>query len=173
MTDVYIITLSVIGIVISSVGMLVMLNVLLPRTVERAVYRLEQTPGSCFFFGGLVTLPLVLVIVGLLAVPVSAVKAIGGIVGIFALGIRAIGAAGMSRYVGQHFDNVSSDMGRTLRGALALTLGSFTPLVGWFLAIPLLSMMMFGAAVFAVLNWQPKEKAVPAQHQAATPLTVE
>ncbi len=159
MTDVYIVTLSVIGIILSSVGVAVTINMLLPNLAERAYTRFEQTPFKTFAIGALVGLPWAGVVILLVSLPPGWVKAIGGIIGVMGLGVRAIGAAGMARLFGQRFD-AKSDLGRIVKGSLALNLASFAPLVGWFLVTPLVGLQMIGAAVFAILGWMPKDTSV-------------
>lgn len=158
MTDVYIVTLSVIGIILSSVGVAVTINMLLPKIAERAYTRLDDTPFKSFALGALVGLPWAGLVILLVSLPPGWVKAIGGIIGVFGLGVRAVGAAGMARLFGERFD-AKSPLGRIVKGAFALNCASFAPLVGWFLVTPLVGLQMIGASIFALLKWMPKEKA--------------
>lgn len=157
MTDVYIVALSVVGIILSSVGVAVTVNMLLPKVSERAYKRLDQTPVACFALGAALGLPWVGLVTLLVAAPPGWVKAIGGIIAVIGLGVRMVGAAGMSRLFGSRFAG-QSELGRIVKGALALNLASFAPLVGWFLVTPLVGLQMIGASVFAILGWMPKDE---------------
>lgn len=171
MTDVYIVTLSIIGILITGPGLAVGLNLLVPRITDRAYRRLTETPGMSFIFGGilgavLATGVMILASVGGIAQGVAFVSTVLG------LGVYALGAAGMSRLFGERLAPATpkaSPLGRMVRGAVTLELAALTPLVGWFLFAPLAGVMCIGAGAFGLVGWAPKAR--PATNPTAPEAT--
>ena len=58
----------------------------------------------------------------------------------------------------------ASEAASFLRGAIALELAAAFPVIGWFLAIPLITLCSLGAASFAVLGWMPQSMVAPELH---------
>ena len=69
-------------------------------------------------------------------------------------------AAVMGRRLLSRSNEKTSEAAGFLRGAIALELAAAFPVIGWFLAIPLLSFCSLGAAAFAGLGWMPRGQAV-------------
>ena len=162
MTDVYIVALSVIGYLIAAPGLAVALNLLLPRVTERAYLRLERTRGASFAVGFVASGTVALWVAILMAIGAGPTQAMAIVSVVIALGIYAIGAAGMSRLLGERLGNLSgsdSPVADIARGAVALELACFVPVVGWFLFTPLIVMTTMGASIFGLLGWAPKDRS--------------
>jgi hypothetical protein len=54
-----------------------------------------------------------------------------------------------------------------VRGSILLTLAAGFPVIGWFLITPLIIITSFGATVFALLRWMPRE-AAPFDHKVSS-----
>ncbi len=177
MADVYIVTFSVIGILISFPGLVVALNLLLPRTVERAYIRLNRTPVKSFILGALVTLVIGVWVAALAGAPSGALKGIAAVSAVIGLGLSSIGVAGLARLLGERISflgETRSELVNLVGGAVIYELACLAPPVGWFLFLPLSVVTTVGAAVFALLRWVPRQKQEEqdtAPHLAAAPQT--
>lgn len=155
-------------------GLLTAYWLLFPATVERARRRLDQTPWQCFWLGGVLTAGLSLPLTVLLALPSGAAKFAGAAVIAVVLVIASLGAAGLAAKMGAGLTARSpglSPAGAFLRGAVALELAAFFPIVGWFIVVPLASVLALGATAFALLQWaarpSPATPPTPVQSQPA------
>jgi hypothetical protein len=142
-------------------GMLTAWWLLFPSTIERARQRLEATPWSCWWFGlasfFVVTIPAMV----LISLPFGPAKFIGWTIAALVLGSSGIGAAGLVAIMGKEVNRNSSSVsaiGAFVRGAVALELAAVFPLIGWFLVIPLATIISLGATGFALVRWMPREK---------------
>lgn len=159
MADVYTVTLSLIGILLSVPALLVALNLLLPNVTQRVQTRLEQTPGRSFFLGVPVTAAFALFIAVASQVNFGPVQALAFIAAAVGMGIGSIGGAGLARLLGERIRPLAhpnSELTNLARGAVVYELAALVPIVGWFLFIPIAGMMAMGAAVFALVKWLPK-----------------
>ncbi len=159
MVDVYIVTLSLIGILISLPPLLVALNLLMPNVTQRVETRLSQTPGKSFFLGVPVTAAFLLWIAITSQINVGLVRATAFLIGFIGMGIGTVGAAGVSRFLGRRlsqFGRPNSELTSLVWGAAVYELACLFPIVGWFLFIPLVGITLMGAAVFALLGWLPR-----------------
>ncbi len=171
MADVYIVTLSLIGILLSAPALLVAINLLMPQVAERVEIRLEQTPGRSFWLGIPVTAAFALFIAVASQVPVGVVKAMAYTAVILFMGIGSIGGAGMARLLGKRIRplaNPNSELTNLVRGAVMYELAALVPIVGWFLFIPLASITLIGAAAFALVKWLPKPVSVNREPSSVT-----
>lgn len=167
MADVYIVTLSVLGILISFPGLAAALTLLLPGTTERAYQRLADTPVKSFLMGIPVTVAFAVWILITLNIQFGPIQAIGFISALLAMGINSIGAAGLARLMGERIGTLTGTgtaLANLLRGAVIYELACLFPLVGWFLFFPIALISTIGAAVFAILGWMPRPK--PAANSA-------
>ena len=161
-------TLLALGIVFP--GLLTTWWLLFPVSVERARVRLARTPWACFGLG-LLGMAVVLVPIGVLqALPSSAAKFIGTILIFAGLAYASVGAAGLASEMGDRLALQSggkfTPAGGMVRGAVALELAAAFPLIGWFLIIPLVTIIAFGATTFAILRWSPRTARRPAPEPA-------
>src|SRR5689334_10704644 len=105
MTDVYIVTLSILGFLITSPGLAAATNLFFPRVTETAYLRISGTPVKAFLLGAVIT--------GGFAIWVAVLGSIGGpmqgIAGasfIVWLGILTIGTSAMARLLGQRLSGL-------------------------------------------------------------------
>ena len=146
-------------------GLLTAWWLLFPATVERARLRLDRTPWLCLFIGGLVTAMLVIPITILLVIPNGAAKLAGWSLVAIVLTVASLGAAGLAAKMGDRLSRRSSSaytpVGAFVRGAVALELAAAFPVIGWFIIIPLLTVVAIGATAFALLRWVPRPAPQP------------
>lgn len=160
-------TLLALGIVFP--GLLTAWWLLFPATVARARLRLDQSPWSCFWLGGVVTALLVIPIVILLVLPLGPAKLAGWAVVFLALTFASLGAAGLAakmalRLQAQDPASAAVTPSAFVRAAIALELAAAFPIIGWFVLIPLAVVTSLGAAVFALLRWVPARAPQAAAH---------
>lgn len=142
-------------------AMLAALWLLFPALISRAQTRVEKTPWATFWMGLGVMIVFIIPVVILLALPFGLAKFFGWVLIGLLLAISAIGSAGIAAHLGKRLSLNSnfSQLSGFIRGAVILELAAFFPLLGWlFVWIPML-IMAFGATTFALLNWNPREKA--------------
>ncbi len=150
-------------------GLLTAWWLLFPATVERAQTRLEQTPWQCFWFGGIITAAVVIPTVILLVLPFGPAKFLGWTLMMVTLAVSSLGSAGIAAKMGKRLVETShaSPAAAFVRGAIALELAVFFPLLGWLLVFPLTIVTALGATGFAVLRWAPK--TAPAKVAESSP----
>lgn len=139
-------------------GLLTAWWLLFPATVERAQTRLDQTPWQCFWFGGILTAAAVIPIVILLILPFGPAQFLGWALMVIVLAVSSLGSAGIAAKMGNRLVETShaSPAAAFVRGAIALELAVFFPLLGWLLVFPLTIVTALGATGFALLRWVPK-----------------
>ena len=145
---------------ISFPGMLTASWLLFPLTIERAQKRLDETPWSCWWLGFALCFILAVPTMILLSLPYGPAKFIGWTLVVIVLSLSCLGAAGLVAMMGKQISRHSSNLltvGMFVRGAVALELAAVFPLIGWFLVIPLATILSLGATAFAVLRWMPRE----------------
>lgn len=159
MADVYAVfgTLLALGIVFP--GMLMAWKILFPQFVERSEIRLTSTPGRTFGMGLIGVVLVAIPAVILSALPFGPAKFLGAVTILTAFALASLGASGLAATMGRRIQDLAQreDGGpRTfLQGAVALELAAAFPFIGWFLFIPLTIVACFGAAIFALLGWDP------------------
>lgn len=142
-------------------ALLTALWLLFPKLISRAQTRVEKTPWATFWMGLITLIAFAIPIVILFALPFGPAKFFGWILLGLSLTVSSIGSAGISAHLGKRLSRNSnfSQLSGFIRGAVILELAAFFPLLGWlFVWIPML-IMAFGATTFALLNWNPREKA--------------
>lgn len=139
-------------------GLLTAWWLLFPATVERAQTRLDQTPWQCFWFGGILAAAAVIPIVILLILPFGPAQFLGWALMVIVLAVSSLGSAGIAAKMGNRLVETShaSPAAAFVRGAIALELAVFFPLLGWLLVFPLTIVTALGATGFALLRWVPK-----------------
>ena len=86
------------------------------------------------------------------------------------LATASLGGAGLAAVMGHRLSKgpVSTlTPAALLRSAVALELAAIVPLVGWFVLLPLLSLLSVGAAILAVLRPAPARRPAPAVMEVA------
>ncbi|MEM7031034.1 MAG: hypothetical protein AAF629_15820 [Chloroflexota bacterium] len=160
MADVFAVfgTLLVLGIALP--GLLLAWRLIFPKLVDRAQQRLVITPWRCFFMG-VILMGVVAFALGLLFAIPGGGQALGIVLLLIMLTVASFGAAGLAELMGQRLrlhGLAVSNIGATVRGAIALELAAVFPVIGWFIVIPLTLVASFGAAIYALLRWQPRPK---------------
>jgi hypothetical protein len=108
---------------------------------------------------------LVVPVVVLLALPFGPASLAGWVVIFTALAFASLDAAGlagrMSRQAGEaeHTRPGQSSLGAFVRAAIIMELAAAFPVIGWFGAIPLMTITALGATVFALLHSVPAQAA--------------
>ncbi|MCI0578286.1 MAG: hypothetical protein L0332_10995 [Chloroflexi bacterium] len=165
MTDVYIVVFSLLGILISLPGLVVALNLLLPRVTANAATRLARTPGKSFVLGVPVVASFLLWIAITSQINFGPIRATSFLATFAGMGLGTVGAAGLARLLGERLRPMAgptSELGALVRGAVVYELACLVPIVGWFLFIPLVGTAVMGAAVFGLLGWIPRPKVASA-----------
>ena len=143
-------------------GMLLAWWLLFPNVVQRAQTRIEHTPWRSFWLGLGLTMFFSIPIVILLALPYGPAKLVGFSIIVLLLGIATLGAAGLAARMGDALirrdKTATTQLGAFLRGAIALEFAGAFPLIGWFIFLPLSSILALGASAFAILRWIPTEE---------------
>ncbi|NJN17667.1 MAG: hypothetical protein HC822_16025 [Oscillochloris sp.] len=135
-------------------GLILTWALLLPTLVERARGAIEGSPWRCLISGA---------VLAVLATPVLAVLLSGpgpfqllgwvGLGGVLAL--ATLGGAGVTALMGYRLSRTALPTltpGGLLRSAIALELAMMTPLVGWFVLLPILFLLGLGAAGLALIR---------------------
>jgi hypothetical protein len=163
MTDVYIITLLVIGFLVTSPGLAAAINLFFPKISEAAYLRVKLTPVKAFFIGVMFT-AFMGVWVAIFVSMAGPFQAVGVGAGVIWLGVLTIGTSAMARLLGERLAGMipnGTELGNILRGAVIYELAALMPLVGWLLFTPIMSQVAVGAALFGLVRWAPKMKAPP------------
>jgi hypothetical protein len=149
-------------------GMLTTWWLLFPNLVGRVQVRLERSPWTNFWVGLFLTGIYAIPTGVMLALPFGPAKLVGWIMLALLLAVAGIGAAGLAAHLGSRLALRSrpelSPSAAFLRGAVALELAGFFPLIGWFLFIPLSTIACLGAVALALVRRsasQPALSAVP------------
>lgn len=155
-------------------GLLTAWWLLFPTIVERAQTRLDQTPWQCFWFGGILTAAAVIPVVVLLILPFGPAKFLGWTLIVLTLAISSLGSAGIAAKMGKRLTEISGTgpAAAFVRGAIALELAVFFPLIGWLLVFPLTIVTALGATGFALLRWVPKVTPAPVKAEPAATQTL-
>jgi hypothetical protein len=162
MADVYAVFGTLLALGIAFPGLLTGSWLLFPDIVGRARLRAAGTPWRSFFLGvGAVLLTTIPVLV-LNAMPVGIAKLAAILIVFGAFGVATLGAAAVAAEMGDrlraHAPSSMSSAGAFVRGAVALELAAIFPIVGWFLVIPGVLLLGFGAGVSALLRWLPRAR---------------
>jgi hypothetical protein len=164
MADVYIVVFTVIGFLISYPGLMAALNLMLPKVTDSAYQRLAQTPGRSFMLGLPVAVAFSLWILITANIGVGPVQALAFIAGLIWMTLGALGSAGLTRLLGERiseWNQTGTAIGNIVRGAIIYELAFMFPILGWFVVLPLTSIVVLGAAIFGLLGWVPKSKPNP------------
>ena len=166
MADVLSVTLIILGLLATLPALWLFLRALFPASVERAMGRLEGSPGTCFLAG---LLPWVVLFVGgvaLLSKGGPPLKFAGFVLLSAGFVVEGIGLAALSAILGARLPS-AADAGRPwrglVRGAVCMELAFLLPFVGWFALMPLVSVAAVGAALLSART----RRETPPPHPAA------
>jgi hypothetical protein len=168
---------------ITTVALLIVLNLIFPVKVEQAQEKLESQPIRCLVIG-LIALGLsisALLLLGyLINLPilqtmaienVSYLYAVHGLVrvlltlllfllGLSLLSIGAIGLAALSASLGRRVGKTGSFMDSNLVGASLLVMSGLAPYLGWFIFAPIALGIGFGANIQVLFQHKATPKVV-------------
>jgi hypothetical protein len=162
MADVYAVFGTLLALGIAFPGLLTGSWLLFPGVVGRAQTRVSITPLRSLFLGigGIVALAIPVALLN--AMPFGVAKLLAVLLVFGGFGMATLGAAAIAVEMGERLQRVASPtmtrFGAVVRGALALGLAAVFPIVGWFLVIPGVLLIGFGAGIFGVLRWMPRPR---------------
>lgn len=166
MADVFKILFLILGMLICTSSYWLLFASLFPRTVGRAQQAILGRPYRIFMTGALVGVPLTLIGFSMLTQGAGPVKFIGAFI-VMSITLAALfGSTGLVRQVGLGLDSGHSERsngGLVLRGGAVVSIACVLPFVGWFMIIPIVLVLGFGAALH--LAWSRK----PAPARTAVP----
>lgn len=164
MADVYAFFGTLLALGIAFPGLLTGSWLLFPDVVARARVRAAGSPWRSFLMGVGGVLLTAIPIVFLSAVPLGLAKFAAVMIGFGAFGVATLGAASIAAEMGDRLRALAppslSPAGAFVRGAVALELAAVFPIVGWFLVIPGVLLLGFGAGLFGLLRWLPRRQAL-------------
>ena len=165
MADVFAVVFSVLAIFAAVPAFFLVSHALTPRVAHQAHRRFAQTPKRLLPIGLMVSLPLVLVGIGLLNAPWGPVKLLGLWWSSGVLAVALAGAGGLAHHIGTSVLPSAGPTRRVLAGAVALELTCLLPFLGWFVVPPLVFLCGLGAITLAVVR--PLRDPEPVQLRAA------
>ena len=118
-------------------------------------------------------------LVALLVVPIVVLLAYllgrpswpAGCIIVISVSFASLGAAGLAGRMAGQIQRASpglSSLAAYVRSAVALELAAAFPVIGWFVAVPLLTVAALGATVFALLHSVPGQTSAPLAAAAAS-----
>ncbi len=167
MADVFKILFLILGMLICTVSYWLMFSALFASAVGRTQQVLAARPFRVLLMGALVGIPLVLLGLAMAANGAGPLKLLGVTLLILLTTAALFGSTGLVRMVGIGLGNPQisrSNGGVVLRGGSVVAIACVFPLVGWFLLLPIVLILGFGA----MLQGLRKEIVVPAPVQVPT-----
>jgi hypothetical protein len=162
MADMYAIFGSLILLGISYPATLTIWWLLFPDRVERSRQRIVETPRKSLSLGLAAAVLAAIPAAIFFTLPSQFTQVLGWIWLVIVLGTASLGATGIAVEIGNRLNQKNNGYFQSwaafLRGAVILELAAAFPFIGWLLVIPLGTILALGAAVFAVLRWEPKPK---------------
>lgn len=151
--------LAVIGIVVATVlslwALVLATALLFQARAERARARIERSPGKVTLRGALMALVLGVLVAALLNHPNGLLKLIGWVVYLLLLVVGAVGFSGLAALVAQRLAQMEPSLtpyAALSRGALLCVLTTLVPILGWFVAAPLIGFASLGAGAEALFS---------------------
>jgi hypothetical protein len=155
MADTMAIFFVVLGMMLAFPGLWLLCRGLWPNVVEASADRCNKRLWSSFLLG----LPITFVMVVLTAVLFNVLGAAGRIAGVSVVCLYLLqanaGVAGFATSIGRRLASPLDDQRpwrATLRGGVVLELAWLLPILGWFLLLPVATIIGSGAANFALLQ---------------------
>ncbi|MFQ3583202.1 MAG: hypothetical protein SNJ49_15040 [Chloracidobacterium sp.] len=152
----------------------ILITLVFPKVVANAASALATAPTFTTLLGGVVGLLALLLAVGLANTLPKLGILLALSITLGALSLLALGGAGLARHLaGRLYPDRPAPSWGALGQAVALILGAIvTPLVGWFILLPLLASAMVGAglrgALPCVAVWRRVRSARPTSTTAST-----
>lgn len=147
-----------------------------PRQMARAQERIETRPGRCFGQG-----LLTLTIVGLVAVALGQshagpLRLVAGALWAGMAAVAALGTAGIANMLGQRIQETGTQMppfASLTRGAFLVVTAGFLPIVGWFLVLPVVTLISLGSGMSVLLARVPRRRRRRRAADTASPYLTE
>ena len=159
------------GMIIAYPALLIMLNVFFTGTTTKAAYRLHRGMKLPLFVGLVIAVIGGFVVLTLLSAG-SVLQFIGVILYLLLSFWGTIGIAGMARVCGERLAELDhrdpAPLFKLLSGGAVLTLSFAFPLVGWFILIPLATVIGLGAATLSLFTRIPKDESLETVIQATS-----
>lgn len=149
--------LGVLAVVTSS---FVVARMLLPNLLTRARVRLAQRLWLPVVIGVLVSIPWMVLSIGLIQAGQAAppLGGIGAIIGLLWLSMGLIGGGALAEHIGRSATGADDPWRATVRGGAAVVLTWMLPVIGWFFLLPLT--LAVGVGCFIVGLFPMRERAV-------------
>jgi hypothetical protein len=144
----------VIGYVLMQTGIQVWAALMLPNPVERARQRVLRQPTASFFVGLAFWVVSFTAGVFLIRIP-GAGSVIGYALMAPMLAASVIGGAAFSRILAERIKTKQrneSEISALIGGALATTVATLLPVIGWFMFLPLVGFIGIGAGALALVS---------------------
>jgi hypothetical protein len=145
----------------SLIAFFVILQILFPVRIAKIRAAIEDRPGRSFLLG-LVNFAFFLAIgLGLFALSGRGSIRVLAVLTVLYMAALTVGVcfglASVVQLVGGRLAAHETGFKRSLWGALALTLASYLPFVGWFILFPYIGVLGFGGLVLSIFNkaYQP------------------
>lgn len=136
------------GMLLAYPALLIVLNILFDKTTSQVAERLDGSMKTSFAVGAVIVGIGGFLIVALVSAG-SVLQAIGVILYLLLSFWGTVGNAALVRVFGDRLtalaDRDQSQLTKWLRGGFALTLSFAFPLIGWFVLMPIISVMTIGA----------------------------
>jgi len=132
MVDVYIVTLCLLGILITLPALMVGINLMLPGVTQRIETRLAETPGKSFVMGIMILAALLLFIAIVSQVNFGPFRLVAFVSAVIGTGIGTVGAAGMARVFSTRLaphSRSASALTNLIRGPSSMNWTAFFPLL--------------------------------------------
>lgn len=160
MADVFKILFLVLGALICTVSYWLMFSALFAPTVARAQQVLAARPWRTFFSGALTGAPLILLGIVMASNGAGPVKLLGVTLLMALVTAALFGSTGLVWMVGRGLGNpqIPAHNGALVfRGGSVVSIACVFPLVGWFLVLPAVLIVGFGATIHVL---RPRRDAV-------------
>lgn len=154
----------IIGVGVSTWGMLVGVALICSRRAAQAREHLEKAPWRAFIIGVALTITVGVVAFNLLNVTNGVVKLAGWTLLVMLFATSAFGGAGLAQLVGERIGRLDSQISPYLalaRGAGLIVLMGLVPVFGWFAFVPAALLASLGAG-FQALIVRARPQVAPA-----------
>lgn len=155
-----------IAVIIAYPALLILLSILFSKTAAKASYRLSQGFRLPFIIGLLVAGIGGVLVVALLSTG-SILQLIGAILFLILSFWGTIGIAGMAQVFGARLteldDRQPSTLFEWLAGSVVITLSFVFPLLGWFVMIPIATVLGLGATTLSFFTRIPMPEDKPVE----------
>ncbi|MEO1286449.1 MAG: hypothetical protein AAFV93_01670 [Chloroflexota bacterium] len=142
-------------------ALLIVLSLFFQKRTQKARIRIEQGLIAPFFVGLVLAIPSYGLALAMISAG-SVLQFLGAVLALLIATWGAIGIAGMAQQFGQRMADLSDGEQSTLKmwlsGGFVITLAIAFPLVGWFIIMPLCSVIGLGAATMSLFTRLPEAK---------------